>query len=52
MCGGLLEILRRTSEETAAGTAAPHEDEATDGAPEDVSRQREAADQGVGGQAG
>jgi aconitate hydratase len=49
LCGGLLELLRRASEDEAAGTAAPHEDE---GEPDDVSRQREAADQGVGGQAG
>jgi aconitate hydratase len=52
LCGGLLEMLRRTSEDTAAGTAAPHEDDAAEGEPDDVSRQREAADQGVGGQAG
>jgi 3-isopropylmalate dehydratase small subunit len=52
LCGGLLELLRRSSEDEAAGTSAPHEDEAADGAPDDVSRQREAADQGVGGQAG
>jgi len=49
LCGGLLELLRRTSEDEAAGTAAPHEDANGAG---DVSRQREAADQGVGGQAG
>jgi aconitate hydratase len=51
LCGGLLEFLRRTSEDRAAGTAAPHEDADADGAG-DISRQREAADQGVGGQAG
>jgi aconitate hydratase len=51
LCGGLLELLRRASEEEAAGTAAPHEDEDAGGAG-DVTRQREAADQGVGGQAG
>ena len=51
ICGGLLEFLRRTSEERPAGTAAPHEDADSDGAG-DVSRQKEAADQGVGGQAG
>ena len=51
-CGGLLELLRRASEDEAAGTAAPHEDDRADGEPDDVSRQREAADQGVGGQAG
>jgi aconitate hydratase len=52
LCGGLLELLRRSSEDEAAGTAAPHEEEHADGQPDDVSRQREAADQGVGGQAG
>jgi predicted aconitate hydratase len=52
LCGGLLELLRRSGEDEAAGTAAPHEEEAADGEPDDVSRQREAADQGVGGQAG
>src|SRR4051795_886131 len=52
LCGGLLELLRRASEDEAAGTAAPHEEEHADGRPDDVSRQREAADQGVGGQAG
>jgi aconitate hydratase len=52
VCGGLLELLRRASEDEAAGTAAPHEEEHADGRPDDVSRQREAADQGVGGQAG
>src|ERR671938_1335821 len=52
LCGGLLELLRRASEDEAAGTAAPHEEEHADGRPEDVSGQREAADQGVGGQAG
>src|SRR4051795_1055994 len=52
LCGGLLELLRRSSEDEPAGTAAPHEDEDADGKPDDVSRQREAADQGVGGQAG
>jgi aconitate hydratase len=51
LCGGLLEFLRRSSEDRAAGTAAPHEDADADGAG-DVSGQREAADQGVGGQAG
>ncbi len=50
LCGGLLELLRRASEDEAAGTAAPHEDE--DAEPGDVTRQREDADQGVGGQAG
>ena len=48
ICGGLLEFLRRESEDRAAGTAAPHED----GRDGDIARQREAADQGVGGQAG
>jgi len=52
LCGGLLELLRRASEDEAAGTAAPHEEDDANGAPEDVSHQREAADQGVGGQAG
>jgi len=52
LCGGLLEMLRRASDDEAAGTSAPHEDEHADGEPDDVSRQREAADQGVGGQAG
>jgi aconitate hydratase len=52
LCGGLLELLRRASGDQAAGTAAPHEEEHADGRPDDVSRQREAADQGVGGQAG
>jgi hypothetical protein len=52
LCGGLLEMLRRASDDEAAGTAAPHEEEHADGEPDDVSRQREAADQGVGGQAG
>jgi aconitate hydratase len=47
LCGGLLELLRRSSGDEAAGTAAPHED--ADG---DVTHQREDADQGVGGQAG
>jgi hypothetical protein len=51
LCGGLLELLRRSSGDEAGGTAAPHEDEDADGAG-DVTRQREAADQGVGGQAG
>jgi aconitate hydratase len=51
LCGGLLELLRRSSDDEAAGTAAPHEDADADGAG-DVSGQREAADQGVGGQAG
>jgi aconitate hydratase len=50
LCGGLLELLRRASDQRPAGTAAPHED--TDGGPDDVARQREASDQGVGGQAG
>jgi predicted aconitate hydratase len=50
LCGGLLEMLRRASEDRPGGTAAPHED--TDGGPDDVARQREASDQGVGGQAG
>jgi aconitate hydratase len=50
LCGGLLEMLRRASEDRPGGTAAPHED--TDGGPDDVVRQREASDQGVGGQAG
>src|SRR5919205_160234 len=50
LCGGLLELLRRSSEDEAAGTAAPHEDEDADGEPADVRRQPEAADQGVGGQ--
>jgi 3-isopropylmalate dehydratase small subunit len=50
LCGGLLELLRRASEREAAGTAAPHEEDG-DGAG-DVSGQREADDQGVGGQAG
>jgi aconitate hydratase len=50
VCGGLLELLRRASEDRPAGTAAPHED--TEGGADDVVRQREAADQGVGGQAG
>jgi aconitate hydratase len=44
--GGLLEYLRREDEHAAAGTSAPHED------PREVAAQREAADQGVGGQAG
>src|SRR3954471_8174691 len=52
LCGGLLELLRRSSGSEAAGTAAPHEDQEADGTPDDVTRQREAADQGVGGQAG
>jgi aconitate hydratase len=52
LCGGLLELLRRASEDEAAGTAAPHEEDDANGEPEDVSHQREAADQGVGGQAG
>ena len=52
LCGGLLELLRRASEDEAAGTAAPHEDDDAGGEPDDVSRQREDADQGVGGQAG
>jgi aconitate hydratase len=52
LCGGLLELLRRSSADEAAGTAAPHEDQEADGTPDDVTRQREAADQGVGGQAG
>src|SRR3954470_4213663 len=52
LCGGLLELLRRSSDDEAAGTAAPHEDQEGDGRPDDVTRQREAADQGVGGQAG
>jgi aconitate hydratase len=52
LCGGLLELLRRSSQDEAAGTAAPHEEDGSDGPPDDVSRQREAADQGVGGQAG
>jgi aconitate hydratase len=52
LCGGLLELLRRSSEDEAAGTAAPHEEQDADGEPDDVTRQREAADQGVGGQAG
>jgi hypothetical protein len=52
LCGGLLELLRRSGEDEAAGTAAPHEEKGSDGRPDDVSRQREAADQGVGGQAG
>jgi len=52
LCGGLLELLRRSSADEAAGTAAPHEEQDADGEPDDVSRQREAADQGVGGQAG
>jgi hypothetical protein len=43
-------MLRRASEDRPGGTAAPHED--TDGGPDDVARQREASDQGVGGQAG
>jgi aconitate hydratase len=51
LCGGLLELLRRASEDEAAGTAAPHEEDDGGGA-DNVSRQREAADQGVGGQAG
>jgi aconitate hydratase len=51
LCGGLLEFLRQSSPDRAAGTAAPHEEADSDGAG-DVSRQREAADQGVGGQAG
>src|ERR671938_685001 len=37
LCGGLLELLRRASEDEAAGTAAPHEEEHADGRPEDVS---------------
>jgi aconitate hydratase len=44
--GGLLEYLRRRDERAAAGTSAPHEDAG------EVAAQREAADQGVGGQAG
>jgi aconitate hydratase len=52
LCGGLLELLRRSSRDEAAGTAAPHEDDGAGGEPDDVTRQREAADQGVGGQAG
>jgi aconitate hydratase len=44
--GGLLEYLRREDERAAAGTSAPHEDARR------VTSQREAADQGVGGQAG
>src|SRR3954471_3278406 len=52
LCGGLLELLRRSSADEAAGTAAPHEEANADGRPEDAARQREAADQGVGGQAG
>jgi aconitate hydratase len=51
VCGGLLELLRRSSEDEAAGTAAPHEDADAD-RDADVTHQREAADQGVGGQAG
>jgi hypothetical protein len=45
-------LLRRSSGDEAAGTAAPHEEEHADGQPDDVSSQREAADQGVGGQHG
>jgi aconitate hydratase len=44
--GGLLEYLRRADDRAAAGTSAPHEDAG------EVAAQREAADQGVGGQAG
>src|SRR3954464_4240595 len=52
LCGGLLELLRRSSGDEAAGTAGPHEGPGGGGTPDDVTGQREAADQGVGGQAG
>src|ERR671932_348925 len=52
VAGGLLSYLREDGSSSDGRAAKSREEEHADGKPDDVSRQREAADQGVGGQAG